>query len=244
MSDLVLYTLVSLDGATEDPHRYFPESGDRHGAPVFDEELAHHEEEMIARQDAVLLGRRTYDQWSRYWPTSDEQPFADFINAVSKYVVTSTPLAGDWSNTQSSSGPLPQVVADVKAHADGDVGVHASITLARSLLAEGLVDELCLAVGRVLDPVGPEALRRASRASGAGARRGGTDLERQLVAALQAAGGVTLVQALTAGVAPGALAVVLLRVEVVVSHRAEDLAGARQLGAVDVALRVPEVRAD
>jgi dihydrofolate reductase len=155
MPNLVLYTLVSLDGATEDPHRYFPETGEGPGAPVFDEELARLEEEMIARQDAVLLGRRTYDEWSRYWPTSNEQPFADFINAVPKYVVTSTPLAGDWNNAQAASGPLAEVVADVKARAGADVGVHASITLAQSLLAEGLVDELCLAVGRVLDPVGP-----------------------------------------------------------------------------------------
>jgi dihydrofolate reductase len=155
MTDVVLYTLVSLDGATEDPHRYFPETGDGNGAPVFDDELARLEEEMIARQGAVLLGRRTYDEWSRYWPTSDEQPFADFINSVNKYVVTSTPLAGEWANAQSVSGPLQEVVADVKARSDGDVGVHASITLAKSLLAEGLVDELCLAVGRVLDPLGP-----------------------------------------------------------------------------------------
>src|SRR5690242_7418713 len=49
MPDIVLYTLVSLDGATEDPHRYFPETGDRPGAPVFDEELARLEAEMIAR---------------------------------------------------------------------------------------------------------------------------------------------------------------------------------------------------
>jgi dihydrofolate reductase len=153
--NIVLYTLVSLDGATEDPHRYFPETGDKHGAPVFDEELAGHEGEMFARQGAVLLGRRTYDQWSRYWPTSDEQPFADFINAAPKYVVTSTPLAGDWTNSHPVSGPLAGVVADVKARTDADVGVHASITLAQSLLAEDLVDELCLAVGRVLDPVGP-----------------------------------------------------------------------------------------
>ena len=155
MPNLVVYTLVSLDGATEDPHRYFPETPNRPGAPVFDEELVRLETEMIARQGAVLLGRRTYDEWSRYWPTSDEQPFADFINAVPKYVVTSTPLAGDWANAQAVSGPLPEIVADVKAIADGDVGVHASITLAQSLLAENLVDELCLAVGRVLDPVGP-----------------------------------------------------------------------------------------
>ena len=155
MPELVLYTLVSLDGATEDPHRYFPETGDGNGAPVFDEDLARFEEGMIARQGAVLLGRRTYDEWSGYWPTSDEQPFADFINAAPKYVVTSTPLAGGWANAQAVSGPLAEVVADVKARTDGDVGVHASITLAQSLLAEGLVDELCLAVGRVLDPVGP-----------------------------------------------------------------------------------------
>src|SRR3954465_14234135 len=129
---LVLYTLVSLDGATEDPHRYFPETPDRPGAPVFDEELVRLETELIARQSAVLMGRRTFDEWSRYWPTSDEQPFADFINAIPKYVLTSTPLAGGWTNAQSVSGALPKVVADVKARADGDVGVHASITLAKS----------------------------------------------------------------------------------------------------------------
>jgi dihydrofolate reductase len=155
VSKIVVYTLVSLDGATEDPHRYFPETGDKHGAPVFDEELARLEGEMLARQRAVLLGRRTYDEWSGYWPTSDEQPFADFINAVPKYVVTSPPLAGEWTNAQPISGPLPDMVAQLKASADRDIGVHASITLAKSLLAADLVDELCLAVGRVLDPVGP-----------------------------------------------------------------------------------------
>ena len=110
---------------------------------------------MIARQSAVLLGRRTYDEWSRYLPTSDEQPFADFINAVPKYIVTSTRLDGEWANAHAVTGSLTDVVAKLKADTDGDVGVHASITLAQSLLAEGLIDELCLAVGRVLDPVGP-----------------------------------------------------------------------------------------
>jgi dihydrofolate reductase len=155
VSDLVLYTLVSLDGATEDPHRYFPETPNRQGAPVFDDDLGSHEAEMLARQGAVLLGRRTYDEWSRFWPTSDEQPFADFINTVPKYVVTSTPLTGEWENARPIAGPLEEIVAEVKAETEGDVGVHASITLAKSLLAAELVDELCLAVGRVLDPVGP-----------------------------------------------------------------------------------------
>jgi dihydrofolate reductase len=157
---IVVYTLVSLDGATEDPHRYFPETSAGSGPPVFDSELIRLENELLARQGAVMLGRRTYDEWSRYWPTSDEQPFADFINAIPKYIVTSTPLSGDWASAHAVSGPLAEVVADVKARVDGDVGVHASITLAQSLLAEGLVDELCLAVGRVLDPVGPRLFER------------------------------------------------------------------------------------
>jgi dihydrofolate reductase len=155
MSQLVVYTLVSLDGATEDPRRYFPETPDRPSAPTFDEELERHEAAMLARQEAVLLGRTTYDEWSRYWPTSDEQPFADFINGAPKYVVTSTPLTGDWAHAEAVEGPLPELVSRLKARHTGDIGLHASITLAKSLLAAGLVDELCLAVGRVLDPVGP-----------------------------------------------------------------------------------------
>ncbi|MEO6512787.1 MAG: dihydrofolate reductase family protein [Nocardioides sp.] len=159
MTKLVLYTLVSLDGATEDPHRYFPETPDYVGPPIVDEELDRHETAMLDRQRAVLLGRTTYDQWSRYWPTSDVQPFTDFINGIRKYVVTSTSLDGDWANAEAVSGDLADIVRYVKAavreEGDGDVGVHASITLAKSLLAAGLVDELCLSVGRVLDPVGP-----------------------------------------------------------------------------------------
>ncbi len=155
MTKLVVYTLVSLDGATEDPHRYFPETPDRPGAPAFDADLERHEAAMLDRQEAVLLGRTTYDEWSRYWPTSDEQPFAGFINAAPKYVVTSSPLTGDWTPAEAVEGPLPDLVAGLKARHSGDIGVHASITLAKSLLAAGLVDELCLAVGRVLDPVGP-----------------------------------------------------------------------------------------
>ena len=155
MAKIVLYTLTSLDGATQDPHRYFPETGDGTGPPVFDEELARLETDMISRQDAVLMGRHTYDEWSRYWPTSTEQPFADFINGVRKYVVTSTALSSAWDNAEPIRGQLTDVVAELRARTGGDVGVHGSITLAQSLLAQGLVDELCLAVGRVVDPVGP-----------------------------------------------------------------------------------------
>ena len=146
MRKVVAYMLVSLDGVAEDPDQFLFEFDD-----VMEANLA----EVIGTQDTVLLGRATYDEWADFWPKSDIQPFADFINGVRKYVVTSRPLSGGWAPAEAVSGPLEEVVARAKASTDADVGVHASITLAQSLLAEGLVDELCLAVGRVLDPVGP-----------------------------------------------------------------------------------------
>lgn len=153
MRKVVLYTLMSLDGAVDDPGRYFPETA-APGIPVFDSVMAGLESHMIATQDAVLLGRNMYDEWSRYWPTSEEQPFADFINGVTKYVVTSSPLANDWANAEAVGGTVTEVVRDLKYRPGGDIGVHGSIQLAQALLAEGLVDELHLAVGRVVDPVG------------------------------------------------------------------------------------------
>src|SRR5690349_21134051 len=153
MRKLVLYTLTSLDGDVDDPTAYF--RGSKPGsAPEFDEEMIENERRVIETQDAVLLGRGMYDEWSRYWPTSDEQPFADFINGVKKYVVTSSPLSTTWGDSEAVTGPVPEFVGALKAGPGGDIGVHGSIDLARSLLAAGLVDELQLAVGPVLDPTG------------------------------------------------------------------------------------------
>ena len=155
MRKIVVYTLTSLDGAVDDPRRYFPGTDQNMpGAPVFDATMTELEARLIGVQDAVLLGRGMYDEWSRYWPTSDEQPFADFINTVKKYVVTSTPLATRWGDTEPVTGPVDDFVADLKARPGGDIGVHGSIKLAQSLIAAGLVDELHLAVGPVLDPTG------------------------------------------------------------------------------------------
>jgi dihydrofolate reductase len=155
MRKVVQYTLTSLDGAVDDPRRYFPGSSlTEDTAPTFDPVMVGLEAELIGKQDAVLLGRTMFDEWSRYWPTSDDQPFADFINGVRKYVVTSTPLTNAWTNAEAVAGPIADVVRDLKSQPGGDIGVHGSITLAKSLLAAGLVDELHLAVGPVLDPVG------------------------------------------------------------------------------------------
>lgn len=161
MRKVVLYALTSLDGAVDDPGRYFPATDPTvRGAPVFDPVMIEMEAQLIRDQDAVLLGRKMFDEWSGYWPTSDEQPFADFINSVKKYVVTSTPLTNAWGDAEAVSGPIADIVHDVRARPGGDIGVHGSIELAQSLLAAGLIDELQLAVGPVLDPMGRRLFER------------------------------------------------------------------------------------
>ncbi|MDL9978796.1 dihydrofolate reductase family protein [Microbacterium sp. ASV49] len=153
MRKVVVYELLSLDGVAEDPDRFITD---------WDEALDANLAGVIAAQDAVILGRRSYDEWARFWPTSSIQPFADFINGVAKHVVTSTPLDVEWANAETS-GDLVETVTRLKEQPGGDIGVHASISVARALLAAGLVDELRLVIGphvvgggsRLLDGLSP-----------------------------------------------------------------------------------------
>lgn len=141
MRKLVLYTLLSLDGVAESPERYFFD---------FDDEMYANLSSVIEAQDTVLLGRRMYDEWATYWPASDDEPFASFINKVRKYVVTSTVPETSWANTTVVTTPVEQLVRDLKEQPGGDIGVHGSIRLGRSLIEAGVVDELRLVIAPVL----------------------------------------------------------------------------------------------
>jgi dihydrofolate reductase len=147
MRKVVLYTLMSLDGAVDAPDRFFAQNPDRTEVPEFDAAMEANEAEIIATQDVVLLGRGMYDQWSRFWPAAEYEPFATFINTVKKYVVTSSPLVTPWHNAEAVHGPIEDVVRELQSTPGGDIGVHGSVQLAQSLLAAGLVDELQLVVG-------------------------------------------------------------------------------------------------
>jgi dihydrofolate reductase len=137
--NVVLYELMSLDGFADDP-------GEGEWFRGADERLMAFLAEVIASQDAVLLGRRTYEKWAPYWPTATMQPFADFINTTTKYVFASAPLSPDWAETTRVSEPAAAFVSELKQRPGGDIGIHGSLALARSLLAAQLVDELRLVV--------------------------------------------------------------------------------------------------
>ena len=72
---------------------------------------------VIATQDAVILGRRSYTEWAQFWPSSQIQPFATFINGVTKYVATSTPLDRDWANATVLDGGLVEIRSGSQAAA-------------------------------------------------------------------------------------------------------------------------------
>jgi dihydrofolate reductase len=159
---VVLYTLMALDGAVDVPTDYFLGGRDGGGPPEFDDVMEENEATVIGAEDAVLLGRHMYDEWSGFWPRQIDNPFADFINTVRKYVVTSTPLATEWANSEAIIGPISKTVGDLKSRPGRDIGVHGSIQLAQSLLAEGLVDELQLVIGPAFGFGGRRLFEQAS----------------------------------------------------------------------------------
>ncbi len=141
MRKVVAFEFLSLDGVAESPDRFFVD---------WDDVVDASGSALIATQDAVLLGRRSYDEWAGFWPSSDIEPFATFINGVAKHVATSTPLGQEWANTSVIEGDPVEFVRELKARPGGDIGLHASISLTQALLAAGVVDELRLAVAPVV----------------------------------------------------------------------------------------------
>jgi dihydrofolate reductase len=132
---------VSLDGVAENADQFVTD---------WDEAVDQNIARLIATQDTVLLGHRTYDEWVSFWPNSDIEPFATFINGVEKFVASSTTLGTPWANTTVINGGVAEFVTELKRQPGGDIGVHGSIALTQTLLEAGLVDELSLCVAPVL----------------------------------------------------------------------------------------------
>jgi dihydrofolate reductase len=153
MRKIVAFTLMSIDGAVDDPKLYFPPSDNPDEPFVFDDESDAFERAATATQDAVLLGRNMWEEWRRFWPDVSG-PFSEFINGVTKYVVTSRPLDTEWAGSVPVHGPLETAVGQLRAEDGGDVGVHGSIQLLQSLLDADLVDELRIIAAPVVGTPG------------------------------------------------------------------------------------------
>lgn len=131
----------SVDGVVESPDQW---------QQAFDDEMGAELATMLDEQDTVLLGRVTYSEWATYWPTSTDEPFASWINSIPKFVASTTLDTVDWSNTTLITGSVIDFVKELRAQPGGTIGVAGSLTLVRSLLDHGLLDELTLMTSPVI----------------------------------------------------------------------------------------------
>ena len=106
--------------------------------------------EAYGKSFALLLGRRTYDLWAAYWPTVQGGPFAQGINAATKYVATHRPDGLAWGPVAPLGTNVMEEVRRLKSQEGPDLIVWGSSTLTAALFGQGLVDELVLIVYPVL----------------------------------------------------------------------------------------------
>jgi dihydrofolate reductase len=114
-------------------------------------------QDQMANEDALLLGRKTFEDFRGYWPlqTDDASGSTDHLNRVPKYVASSTMTDPAWSNSTVLSGRLEDEVAALKAQGDGgELGVTGSISVVHTLMRADLVDEYRLFVYPVLSSRG------------------------------------------------------------------------------------------
>jgi dihydrofolate reductase len=98
----------------------------------------------------LLLGRRTYDGWSGYWPKAPSSPMADRLNAATKFVVTHRPEGFEWGPFESVGPDIVEGIRRITSQDGPDLVLSGSITLTSTLLEHGLADEVVLAVYPVL----------------------------------------------------------------------------------------------
>ena len=148
MSKLVVSEFVTLDGVMEDPGG--AEGFDRGGwAFQFDRGADGDKFKLDETMEAesLLLGRVTYEGFAAAWPSrTDEAGFADKMNGMPKYVVSSTLENPEWHNSTVVKGDVAGEVAKLKEGSDGPILVAGSRTLVQALLGNDLVDELRLMV--------------------------------------------------------------------------------------------------
>jgi len=148
MGKIVISTNATLDGVVQDPdgHEGFDRGGwfARFGGEDL-EEWAEVELDEARRTEALLLGRRSDDWFAARW-TSRTGEWADRLNALPKYVVSSTLDGPGWTNATVLTGEVVDEVTKLKQRLDGDIVVYASCELARTLLDHDLVDEVRLVV--------------------------------------------------------------------------------------------------
>jgi dihydrofolate reductase len=137
MKRIVANIQMSIDGVVDTPENW--------AHAYLTDEIVGSAQEGMRGTDTVLLGRKTYEQFSTFWPHQDAEtnPFAGFLNETRKIVVTTGSPSLDWKGSEPLDGNnLEERIRRLKDEPGGNVVVLGSITLVGSLLRQGLLDEL------------------------------------------------------------------------------------------------------
>jgi dihydrofolate reductase len=156
MSRIIAFTHLTLDGVMQAPGRPDEDSRDGFdrggwGVPYNDADQMKAVGKSMAKTGALLLGRRTYEDFYKVWPKRTDNPFTPILNNSLKYVASRTltePLP--WMNSKLLSGAAEASVAELRRQPGKDVVILGSGELVRSLLAQNLIDELMLMIHPVL----------------------------------------------------------------------------------------------
>jgi dihydrofolate reductase len=147
MRRTIVSEFLSLDGVMEDPGGA---EGTKHGGwslRYFSEEYGKYKFDELFACGALLLGRVTYEGFARAWPErTDEYGFADRMNSLPKYVVSTTLKKLEWNNSTLIAGNVPEEVSRLKQQPGQDILVAGSSVLVNTLMRYDLIDEYRLMV--------------------------------------------------------------------------------------------------
>jgi dihydrofolate reductase len=167
MAKVVVVNNITLDGVMQAPARPDEDTrgGFTHGGwgiPYGDSVMLNEMGKRMAQEGALLLGRRTYENFFSVWPKRTDNPYTERLNKSQKYVVSNTlkePLP--WVNSTLLHGDVPAAVTKLKSELNGNLAILGSGELVHSLILHNLIDEYLLSIyplvlgsGRRLFPEG------------------------------------------------------------------------------------------
>ena len=161
MGRLVVSEFVTVDGVMEAPgHDEHRDGRNAWALQLASEEQQRFKIEELDGIDALLLGRVTYQIFAVFWPSAPrDEGFADRMNSIRKYVVSTTLKVADWNNSTIISGNVPEEVSRLKQEAGGDILIYGSADLVNSLMKHDLIDEYRLLVFPVVLGTGKRLFR-------------------------------------------------------------------------------------
>jgi dihydrofolate reductase len=183
MRKIVVTEYMTLDGVMQDPGGAGEFAGGGWSQAYWSDEIAKVKFDELFASDAMLLGRVTYDGFAAAWPSvTDEAGFADRMNGLPKYVVSTTLTDPSWNNSHVIRENIIAEITALKQREGQDILVHGSGQLVQALIANHLVDRYHLLVYPVV--------------VGAGKRlfKDGADAKLRLIEARSFATGVTLLR--------------------------------------------------